>query len=69
MLKPDPAIYQLLLDRYGLNANECLFVDDMAVNTAAAEKVGYHVLTLTTGAATLETALRTIPEINQRLSD
>lgn len=69
MLKPDPAIYQLLLDRYGLNADECLFVDDMAVNTAAAEKVGYHVLTLTTGAATLETALRTIPEINQKLSD
>ena len=68
MLKPDPAIYQLLLDRYGLNAEECLFVDDMAVNTASAEKVGYHTLTLTTGAATLETALRTIPEINEKLS-
>ena len=68
MLKPDPAIYQLLLDRYGLNAEECLFVDDMAVNTTAAEKVGYHTLTLTTGAATLETALRTIPEINEKLN-
>lgn len=68
MLKPDPAIYQLLLDRYGLNAEECLFVDDMAVNTEAAEKVGYHTLTLTTGAATLETALRTIPEINEKLN-
>ena len=68
MLKPDPAIYQLLLDRYGLNAEECLFVDDMAVNTAAAEKVGYHTLTLTTGAATLETALRTITEINEKLN-
>ena len=69
MIKPDPAIYQLLLDRYDLKAEECLFVDDMAVNTAAAEKVGYQVLTLTTGAATLETALRTIPEIQQRLSE
>ena len=69
MLKPDPAIYQLLLDRYQLNADECLFVDDMPVNTEAAEKVGYHTLTLTTGAATLEKALRTIPEIEQRLSD
>ena len=68
MLKPDPAIYQLLLERYGLNAEECLFVDDMAVNTEAAEKVGYHTLTLTTGAATLETALRTIPEINEKLN-
>lgn len=68
MLKPDPAIYQLLLERYGLNAEECLFVDDMAVNTEAAEKVGYHTLTLTTGAATLETALRTIPQINEKLN-
>ena len=68
ILKPDPAIYQLLLDRYGLNAEECLFVDDMAVNTEAAEKVGYHTLTLATGAATLETALRTIPEINEKLN-
>lgn len=68
LVKPDPAIYQLLLDRYGLNADECLFVDDMAVNTEAAEKLGYHTLTLTTGAATLETALRTIPEINEKLN-
>lgn len=68
MLKPDPAIYQLLLERYGLQAEECLFVDDMAINTKAAEIVGYHTLTLTTGAAALETALRTIPEIDQKLS-
>ncbi len=68
MLKPDPAIYQLLLDRYQLKAEECLFVDDMAVNTASAEKVGYRTLTLTTGAATLEAGLRTIPEIDQRLN-
>jgi len=68
MLKPDSAIYQLLLDRYGLKAEECLFVDDMAVNTEAAAKVGYQTLTLTTGAASLETALRTIEEIDQRLS-
>ncbi len=68
LLKPDPAIYQLLLDRYGLKAEECLFVDDMAVNTAAAEKVGFRTLTLTTGAATLESALCTIPEIAEKLA-
>ena len=67
MLKPDHRIYQLLLDRYNLNADECVFVDDMAVNTKAAEEVGYHTITLTEGAATLEKALRTIPEINERL--
>ena len=67
LVKPDHSIFQLLLDRYGLKAEECLFVDDMAVNTAAAAEVGYQTLTLTTGAATLETALRTIPEIRERL--
>ena len=67
VLKPDPAIYQLLLERYGLKADECLFVDDMPINTEAAEKVGFHTLTLTTGAASLETALRSIPEIDQSL--
>ena len=25
LAKPDPAIYQTLLDRYGLNAEECVF--------------------------------------------
>lgn len=68
LLKPDPAIYQLLLDRYGLTAEECLFVDDMPVNTAAAAQLGFHTLTLTTGAASLEAALRTIPEIDRRLA-
>ncbi len=67
MLKPAPAIYQLLLERYGLKADECLFIDDMPINTEAAGKVGFHTLTLTMGAASLETALRTIPEIDQRL--
>lgn len=67
LLKPDHRIFQLLLDRYGLKAEECLFVDDLEANTAAAAELGYHPLTLTTGAATLETALRTIPEISERL--
>ena len=28
ILKPDPAIYNLLLDRYGLEAADCVFIDD-----------------------------------------
>ena len=28
LLKPDPAIYHLLLDRYGLKAEDCVFIDD-----------------------------------------
>ncbi|MDO5706190.1 MAG: HAD-IA family hydrolase [Paracoccus sp. (in: a-proteobacteria)] len=34
--KPDPAIYRLLLDRNGLTAADCLFIDDNPANVAAA---------------------------------
>ncbi|MCR5250023.1 MAG: HAD family phosphatase [Lachnospiraceae bacterium] len=36
MSKPDPRIYRLLLTRYGLKAEECVFLDDREVNIAAA---------------------------------
>ena len=42
MLKPDPAIYYLALDRFGLQAREALFVDDRAINVEGAEAVGMH---------------------------
>lgn len=40
MVKPDRAIFDLALDRFGLAPHEALFVDDRADNVAAAEKVG-----------------------------
>jgi 2-haloacid dehalogenase len=40
LVKPDPAIYRLLLDRNGLVAADCLFIDDGAANVAGAEAVG-----------------------------
>lgn len=40
MLKPDPAIYHLLCRRYGLEASECLFIDDVLENVEAAKSVG-----------------------------
>lgn len=40
MTKPDPAIYQLLLSRYGLNAQECVFLDDTPRNVEAAIQQG-----------------------------
>ncbi len=38
--KPDPAIYRILLERNGLAAENCLFIDDSAKNVAGAEAVG-----------------------------
>lgn len=40
LLKPDPAIYRLLCDRYGLDAGRCLFIDDVAHNVEGARAVG-----------------------------
>ncbi len=40
MRKPEPRIYRLLLDRLALPAGACVFVDDLAVNVAAAVQVG-----------------------------
>ena len=35
-----PEIYQLLTKRYGLKAQECVFIDDTAKNVDAAVKEG-----------------------------
>ena len=40
LMKPDPAIYRLLCERYGLLPEECLFVDDNADNCEGARVAG-----------------------------
>lgn len=41
-LKPDDDIYLSLLSKYGLNASECVFFDDMPANIEAACRLGIH---------------------------
>ncbi len=41
LVKPDPAIYALALDRFGLAPGEGMFVDDRADNVAAAARAGF----------------------------
>lgn len=38
--KPHPAFYQLLLNRYNINVNEALFIDDNYRNVLAAQQLG-----------------------------
>ncbi len=38
--KPDPVIYNTLLERYSLKAEECMFIDDRRINTEGGEAVG-----------------------------
>ncbi|KPH79614.1 HAD family hydrolase [Bosea vaviloviae] len=40
VVKPDPEIYQILFERYGLVAGDCIFIDDSAKNVETARKVG-----------------------------
>lgn len=40
VLKPEPAIYQILLAKYALIPEECVFIDDSLANLAAASEFG-----------------------------
>jgi putative hydrolase of the HAD superfamily len=40
MRKPEPGIFELAVNRIGLPAGECVFIDDMAHNIVAAEQAG-----------------------------
>jgi 2-haloacid dehalogenase len=42
MRKPAPEFYQILLDRYNVNPQEALFIDDNYRNILAAEKMGIN---------------------------
>ena len=44
LVKPDPAIYRLALDRFGLAAADAMFIDDNEANVAGAAAVGLHAL-------------------------
>lgn len=39
--KPDPGMYRMFLDRYGLHAAECAFIDDTEENVEAAKELGF----------------------------
>jgi putative hydrolase of the HAD superfamily len=45
--KPDPAIYRVLLDRYALKAEECVFLDDRQVNIDTALSLGMQGIVFT----------------------
>jgi 2-haloacid dehalogenase len=47
LVKPDPAIYRLALERFGLRAEEAVFIDDNAANVAGAAAVGLHAIRFT----------------------
>ena len=50
MIKPDPAIFRLLLDRFGLDPAATFYVDDSEPNVDAAGRLGFDAVRFTTPA-------------------
>jgi 2-haloacid dehalogenase len=44
LAKPDERIFQLILEKIGRPADECVFIDDSAVNTTAARELGFNTI-------------------------
>ncbi len=47
LIKPDPAIYRCLCERYSLKPEECLFTDDKEKNVAGAKSIGMEAVVFT----------------------
>src|SRR5574339_380249 len=56
-VKPDPEIFQILLDKIGHSADECLFIDDALHNIQQAQKMSFETI-LFQSPEQLESSLR-----------
>ena len=57
VVKPDARIYRILLERFGLEAGECLFVDDTPRNVLGSRRVGMRAYHFTEDVESLRAAL------------
>ncbi len=64
--KPDERIYRILLERYGLAVEGCLFIDDMDANIKASEKLGFMTYLFQNDTAQLQRHIETIMEEEER---
>ena len=44
LIKPDKRIYKVLLERYNLNADESIFIDDNQANIKSAQELGFKAI-------------------------
>ena len=67
IVKPEPGLYEALLKKYELKAEESVFLDDKAENIEAAKALGFHGIVVKSGEQARED-LQTLLE-TQRLSE
>ncbi len=48
LIKPDPAIFRLLISRFGIEASRAVFIDDSIRNVEGARQVGLHAIHFST---------------------
>ena len=61
LLKPDAAIFHCLLDKYGLKAEESVFIDDTLPNVEGARAAGLSGLHFTNAATLRKDLLASLP--------
>lgn len=44
LVKPDPRIYAVMLEKIGRNPDECIFIDDSLSNILAAQAIGFQTI-------------------------
>ena len=54
MIKPDPVVFNLMLERLGVKADESVFIDDRIKNIDSAKKMGFHTIFFTSKEQALE---------------
>jgi 2-haloacid dehalogenase len=51
VIKPDPRIFELLIERFAIDAEDAVYIDDVEANIAAACSFGIHAIHFTTAPA------------------
>jgi 2-haloacid dehalogenase len=54
VIKPDPRIFQLLIERFAIDPRRTVYIDDVAANATAARPFGIHAIHFTNPAALRE---------------
>jgi putative hydrolase of the HAD superfamily len=57
--KPDPRIYMMMCEVFGVDPQSCVYLDDLGINCKPAAKLGMHAIKVTSG----EQALKELEDI------
>ena len=62
-IKPDPEIFNILLEKYNLKASECLFLDDRTDHVVAASTLGFETIEVKDSSKVIDLIKEKISEV------